>query len=468
VLRVTERVPGGAPSRPRRIAVVGSGVAGLSAAHVLQTACDVTLFEADARLGGHAHTHTVRDAGRDLRIDTGFIVHNRRTYPTLLRLFDELGVETQETEMSLSVRCESAGLEYAGGKGVVGLVPRLSSLGRPAYLRMLGEVPRFHRMARALLDHPAHGDQDEPLGAMLARGGFSAFFLDYFMRPLVAAVWSCDPARALEYPARYLFAFLDHHGMLSVTGSPTWRTVTGGSATYVERLAAGLHRVRTATPVSRVWEDVDGVLVEHAQGRERFDAAVVATHPHQALRLLAAPTPSQRAVLRAIPYSPNTAQLHTDESLLPTAARARASWNYLVPREAPDNVVVTYDLTRLQRLPRSGPRYLVTLGGKSIIDPNQVIATMEYEHPLYTPESVAAQRRLPEIASDRLVFAGAYHGWGFHEDGARSGVAAAARLGVHWAPSRAAHGILRDAEVADARRRDAELDDDGRQDPVPA
>ena len=456
----TDRALSRAPSGPRQVAVIGSGIAGLAAAHVLQAECQVSLYEADARLGGHAHTHTVRDAGRDLRIDSGFIVHNRRTYPTLLRLFDELAVDTQEADMSMSVRCEATGLEYAGGKGLAGLVPRLSALGRPTYLRMLGEVPRFHRLARSFLNGRADGHADEPLGDLLKRGRFSPFFLEYFMRPLVAAVWSCDPARALDYPARYLFAFLDNHGMLSVTGSPTWRTVTGGSATYVERLAGRLHRVRTATPVTRVWEDVDAVVVEHAQSHDRFDAVVIATHPHQALGMLATPTALQRSVLGAITYSPNTAQLHTDEALLPTAAGARASWNYLVPRERSDTVVVTYDLTRLQRLPRSRRRYLVTLGGESIVDPGTVIATVGYEHPLYTPESVAAQRRLPEIASERVAFAGAYHGWGFHEDGARSGVAAAAHLGVRWGSadqaSQAPEPLSTKASTA------PELDDDER------
>ncbi len=422
-----------APARdtPRRVAVVGSGVAGLTAAHVIAKSAEVTLFEADERLGGHADTHRVTDPnGRELAIDTGFIVHNERTYPTLLRLFRELGVETQPSEMSMSVRDDVTGLEYAGALGLRGIFPTSANVGKGRYLRMLVEIPRFHRAARRLLESPA-GD-DETLAAFLERHDFSAYFRRHFMEPMVAAVWSCDPDTALAYPARYLFSFLQHHGMLSVWGSPQWRTVTGGSHAYVNRVAARLHDVRTGTKVTRLQEVPGGVEVTDGNGHtEVFDAVVVATHPHQALAMLAEPTSAQAEVLGAIDYSPNTAQLHTDASLLPQARRAHASWNFRRRREAAGQVTVTYDLTRLQRLD-TDTAYLVTLGGTDLVDPDTVIATREYEHPLYTPESVAAQRRLPECDSERIVFAGAYHGWGFHEDGSRSGAHAAERLGFTW------------------------------------
>ncbi|MFC7496364.1 MULTISPECIES: FAD-dependent oxidoreductase [unclassified Nocardioides] len=413
------------------MAVIGSGVAGLTAAHVIAKSAEVTLFEADERLGGHADTHRVTTAdGRELAIDTGFIVHNERTYPTLLRLFRELGVETQPSEMSMSVRDDVTGLEYAGALGVGGLFPTRANLGRAAYLRMLVEIPRFHRAARSLLADG--GSDDETLAAFLERHRFSAYFRRHFMEPMVAAVWSCDPDTALAYPARYLFAFLQHHGMLAVRGSPQWRTVTGGSGAYVARVASRLHDVRTGTKVTSLRELPGGVEVTDGNGRaDLFDAVVVATHPHQALAMLADPTPAQSEVLRAIGYSPNTAQLHTDSSLLPQASRAHASWNFRRRRDASGHVTVTYDLTRLQRLP-TDTAYLVTLGGTDLVDPASVIATREYEHPLYTPESVAAQRRLPECDTGRVVLAGAYHGWGFHEDGARSGAHAAARLGFAW------------------------------------
>ena len=409
----------------RSVAVVGSGVAGLTAAYVASRTARVTLYEADDRLGGHADTHLVEDGARGLAIDTGFIVHNERTYPTLLRLFRELGVATQESEMSMSVRDDATGLEYAGALGARGLFPSGRNVASPAYLRMLADVPRFHRHARRLRD-------DVTLREFLDRHRFSPYFRRHFMEPLVASVWSCDPAVALEYPARYLFAFLEHHGMLSVSGSPQWRTVTGGSREYVRRVAAALDDVRVGTKVTSVLETPDGVEVTDGNGVVgRYDAVVVAVHPAQALAMLAEPTDAQREVLGAITYSPNVALLHTDTSLLPRAPGARASWNFRRPRAARGHVTVTYDLTRLQRLP-TDTRYLVTLGGEDLVDPATVIDRMEYEHPLYTPTSVAAQARLPELDTDRVAFAGAYHGWGFHEDGARSGAAAAARLGLEW------------------------------------
>ncbi len=410
--------------------MIGSGVAGLTAAYVLSGRDRVTLFEADERLGGHAHTHAVDDGdGGIVGVDSAFLVHNDRTYPTLCRLFGELGVTTQESEMSMSVRADEVALEYAGALGISGLFACRQSL-RPRYLLMLAEVTRFHRAASRLLRVDT-ADNLETLEAFLNRHRFSSYFVDYFITPLVSAVWSCAGADALRYPARYLFVFLDHHGMLSVFGSPTWRTVTGGSANYVRAIASRLDEVSVGTPVHSLRRMPDGVLVQAGDTAPRlFDAAVVAVHPDQALLLLDDPTPSERAVLGAIPYSINRARLHTDESVLPRHRRARASWNYLVIPGG-DQVVVSYDISRLMRI-NSRRRFVVTLGGDDRIDHASVIAEMTYSHPLYTPESVAAQRLLPTLDDDRVVFAGAYHGWGFHEDGAASGLRAARRLGADW------------------------------------
>ena len=257
------------------------------------------------------------------------------------------------------------------------------------------------------------------------------------MEPLVAAVWSCDPDVALDYPARYLFTFLEHHGMLGVFGSPQWRTVTGGSQRYVAAVAARLQQVRAGVKVTSVLETSDGVEVTDGNGTvQLFDAVVIATHPGQAIAMLAEPTATQRDVLTAMPYSTNTALLHTDASVLPGSRHAWAAWNFARRTSPEEQVLVTYDLTRLQRLD-TGTRYLLTLvgqdsGGEDHVDPATVIDRMEYEHPLYNPGSVAAQGRLPSIDTDRISFAGAYHGWGFHEDGARSGLAAVERLGLTW------------------------------------
>lgn len=402
-------------------------MAGLTAAYLLSARDRVTLYEADTRLGGHAHTHLVDGGdGQMTAVDTAFLVHNDRTYPTLCRLFAQLGIATQESDMSMSVRADD--LEYAGALGVKGLFACRQSL-RPRYLLMLAEILRFHRAAAQLLRD--EGDDLETLDVFLRRHRFSSYFIEYFITPLVAAVWSCAGDDALRYPARYLFVFLDHHGMLSVFGSPTWRTVTGGSATYVHAIAARLDEVLTGTPVRSLRRAPDGVVVQAGDGPPRtFDAAVVAVHPDQALLLLDEPTPWERAVLSAIPYSTNRAQLHTDESVLPRHRRARASWNYLVT-PGHEQVVVSYDISRLMRL-NGSRRFLVTLGGHDWVNPSSVLAEMTYSHPLYTPESVAAQRLLPTLDDDRVVFAGAYHGWGFHEDGAASGVRAAQQLGADW------------------------------------
>jgi predicted NAD/FAD-binding protein len=416
-------------------AVVGSGVAGLTAAYLLQRTHDVTLFEADDRLGGHAHTHElVSSDGGTANVDSGFIVHNRRTYPFLLRLFDELGVATQPSEMSMSVHCEGCGLEYAGARGPGGLFPSAANLARPAYLRMLAEVVRFHRHAHRVLAGPDGSDGDATLGAFLADGRYSRYFVEHFMLPVVSSVWSAGETVSLAYPARYLFTFLAHHGLLSVGGSPQWRTVVGGSRSYVERAAKNLTAVHAGTPVRAVERTATGVRIrDEADAVHDVDRVVVATHPDQALALLAAPTDAERAVLGSFRYSRNETLLHSDTSVLPGRPRARASWNYLKrtcsTTGAP--VLVSYDMNRLQRLAEPDD-YVVTLGGADRIDPAAVIARMSYEHPVYTPESVAAQRRLPELNDRTLAFAGAYHGWGFHEDGCAAGVRAAAALGVTW------------------------------------
>jgi uncharacterized protein len=425
----------------RRIAVIGGGISGLTAGYVLSRTDHVTLFEADRRLGGHADTHLIGP----VPVDTGFIVYNERTYPLLTRLFAELGVTTRPAEMSMSVRCAGCGLHYAGKRGPGGLAAGLHS-GGGRFLRLLAEVPRFHGAARRLLagDTPRRGDTpgsrpgELTFGEFLNDGGYSGYFQAHFALPLVAAVWSCPAGTALRYPARYLFAFLANHGMLSVSGSPPWRTVTGGSRCYVERAAQRLACVRLGTPVRAVHRYPDGAEIRDASGRaHQFDAVVIATHPDQALALLARATRAEREVLGAFRYIPNPALLHTDAHLLPDRPAVRASWNYQLAhcragRTGHEGAVrISYHMNRLQVLP-AGQDYIVTLNGHAAVDPDQVISRMDYAHPAYTPESVAAQRRLPELTTAVTAFAGAYHGWGFHEDGCRSGARAAEALGGAW------------------------------------
>jgi predicted NAD/FAD-binding protein len=388
-------------TRPRA-AVVGSGVAGLTAAYLLQRRYDVTLFEADGRLGGHAHTHDVnRAGGGSVAVDTGFIVHNERTYPRLLRLFGELDVRTQESEMSMSVRCEGCGLEYAGARKLRGLFADPRNLSRPRFL---------------------------------TDGGYSQYYVDHFMMPLVSAVWSTGPQVSAQQPARNLFRFFDNHGMLSVGGSPPWRTVAGGSRSYVDKVAERLTSVCVSTPVRTVTRGSEAVEIrDHADSLHLFDRVVIATHPDTALGILADPSLAQKEILGAFTYSRNEAWLHTDASVLPGRTGARASWNYLKAtcsgRET--QPLMSYDMNRLMRLDEPTD-YVVTLNGTGRVADSSVIAKMSYEHPVFTPESLAAQRRLPEINDQTLAFAGAYHGWGFHEDGCAAGVRAAASLGVPW------------------------------------
>lgn len=412
--------------------MVGSGISGLTAAHVLQPRYDVTLFETAGRLGGHTHTHDVvtPDAGT-VPIDTGFIVHNQRTYPLLCRLFSELRVATRQTEMSMSIRCEGCGLEYAGAKGLGGVFAQPRSLAKPAFLRLLTQIRRFNRQARSTL---AEHDDEISLGEFLVSGSYSAYFASHFVVPIVSCVWSVAPDVALQYPARYLFTFLENHGMLSLAGSPTWRTVVGGSRTYVDRVVKDLSAVATSTPVRAVIAQTNGAEVRTADDEAIFfERVVVATHADSALALLANPTPRQRSVLGAFQYSRNETWLHTDATVLPVAEKAQASWNFLLPAcVGPiEHVSVSYDMNRLQGVP-SAQSHIVTLNATDRIDPTQVLARMTYEHPIYTAASLRAQQHLSELNDTKLAFAGAYHGWGFHEDGCRSGITAAKSLGVHW------------------------------------
>ncbi|MFI5708594.1 NAD(P)/FAD-dependent oxidoreductase [Kribbella sp. NPDC051620] len=412
------------------VAVLGSGVSGLTAAHLLSRTHDVTVFEADDRPGGHAHTHDVTDsAGHGLRVDTGFIVHNERTYPNLLRLFAELAIRTQPTEMSMSVHCDGCGLEYAGGRGARALFSQPRRAADPRFLRMLTEVPRFHREARAVIKA---GDDGLTWGEFLHTHRFTPYFRKHFAVPLVSCVWSSGSADAERYPAHYLFRFLDHHGMLTVSGSPKWRTVTGGSRTYVDAVVSRLQAVRTSTPVRAVLRHDDAVEVITDRSEE-FDQVVVATHADTALELLGDATPEEKALLGAFDYSVNPTWLHTDTAVLPQASSARSSWNYRMRscHTAEPQVLVSYWMNRLQHL-QSPDEHLVTLNPQGWVDPTKVIAQMTYSHPIFTPESVAAAPVLRAAGGPRLAFAGAHLGWGFHEDGCRSGAEAAQRLGAKW------------------------------------
>jgi len=397
-----------------KIAIIGSGIAGNVAAHRLYKEHEITVYEAGAHVGGHTHTHEIDSHGERYAIDTGFIVFNDWTYPNFIALLSELGVESQASVMSFSVRNEASGLEY-NGTTINTLFAQRSNLLRPSFYRMLRDIVRFNREAPALLA----SSTDIALGDYLAAHHYSSEFIGDYLVPMGAAIWSTDPARMLAFPARFFVRFFENHGMLSVDARPQWRAIRGGSARYVDKLVAPFRgRIRLNTPVESVRRMRDCVLVK-ARGAEaqRFEHVFLACHSDQALGLLADATPLERQILGAIPYQENEAVLHTDTSMLPHARRAWAAWNYHVVRESNERVALTYNMNMLQSL-AARETFCVTLNHSERIAPAKIIKRLVYHHPLFTPAGVAAQQRQHEInGQQRTYFCGAYWRFGFHEDG---------------------------------------------------
>ena len=422
-----------------KIAIVGTGIAGNVAARRLHAAGhDLTVFEALGHVGGHTHTHEVEQAGRRYAVDTGFIVFNDWTYPNFIALLDELGVASQESAMSFSVRDERDGLEYNGTTLNTLFAQRLN-LVRPRFLGMVRDILRFNREAPALLGTPGG---EIPLGEVLRAGGYGRAFVEQYIVPMGAAIWSTDAATMQAFPAKFFIRFLLNHGMLSVDERPTWRVVKGGSARYVEKLVAPFRdRIRLRTPVEWIRRLPGQVVVKPRGGApEHFDALFLACHSDQALRLLADPSPAETEVLSAIPYQENEAVLHTDARLLPRKRLAWAAWNYHVLREDSRRVALTYNMNILQGLDAPEP-FLVTLNRTDEIDPSKVLRRITYHHPLYTAAGVAAQARQAEINGPlRTFFCGAYWRNGFHEDGVVSALEALkhfeATLGGTTSPAR--------------------------------
>ena len=408
-----------------RIAVVGSGISGLVAAHLLSQRHQVTLFEAADRLGGHTNTVDVRDAGgREFAVDTGFIVFNERNYPNFTRLLDELRVATQPTSMSFSVRCDRTRLEYSSES----LFAQRRNFVRPSYWRMLLDVVRFHRLAPAAL---GHDDDGLVLGRFLEEGRFSRSFIDRHIIPMGAAIWSTDPVSMMRFPAAYFIRFFQNHGLLSLYGQPRWRVIRGGSRSYLGPLTRPFRDgIRTSSRVERISRKQWAVeIVAAGAAPEAFDHVVLACHSDQALAMLADPSAPEREVLGALRYQRNEAVLHTDTGLLPRRRAARAAWNYHVT-ERPGPVSVTYDMNRLQGLV-ADHTFSGTPHRSEDIRPERVLRRFVYEHPVYTPEAVAAQRRHGEISGrQRTSFCGAYWGYGFHEDGVDSALRVAAAFDI--------------------------------------
>jgi uncharacterized protein len=417
-----------------RIAIVGSGIAGLASAWLLSRAAqgnEVVLFEAESRLGGHTHTHAIALEGRDYAVDTGFIVHNPAHYPLLTGMFRELGVATQATTMSFSVHNEASGLEY-NATDLDALFCQRRNLLSPRFWGMLRDLMRFYREAPALLDI---SDDGPTLGDYLERGRYGAAFRDEHLVPMASALWSSPSAGILGFPAKYLVRFMANHHMLQISGRPEWKVVTGGSSRYIDALRAQWRvQERVDTPVRGVRRDGDAVYLSLDGGEERFDHVVLACHSDQALAMLRDADDAEREVLGAMPYQANDTVLHTDARLLPRRRKAWAAWNASIPREPSEVCTVSYCMNLLQRIDAPQP-LIVTLNRTDAIDPAKILRRMRYHHPVYTHASVAAQQRKGEIQGRRRTwFAGAYWGWGFHEDGMRSAVDVADALGARWRP----------------------------------
>jgi predicted NAD/FAD-binding protein len=423
----------------KEIAVIGAGISGLAAAYLLSRRHRVHLFEQERRLGGHTHTILIDAPGGPVPLDTGFLVHNDRTYPNLVRLFDELGVATRDSDMSFAVSCRRSGLEYSS-RGANGFFAQRRNLVRPSHIALLREILRFNREAPALLD-TADGGR-ETLGEFLESRRFSEAFTRRYLFPMASAIWSASLDAIRSFPALTLIRFFDNHGLLAVRAQPTWKVVAGGSHTYIPRLTASISGgIHQGAAIQAVRRSEQGVTIAF---RDRpsmvFGDVVFACHGDEVLPLLGDPSERERDVLAAFTTTTNVAWLHTDASVLPVQPRARASWNYLLGAEAGAAPTVTYDLNRLQGL-TTPEQYCVTLNPNGAVDERRVLRRLVYRHPLYTREAIRVQARWAEVSGvNRTHYCGAYWGYGFHEDGLTSAIRVARALGVDWGIDRGVRG----------------------------
>ena len=396
-----------------KVAIVGTGISGLTTANMLQREHEISLFEANDYVGGHANTVTVSPDDKPWSIDTGFIVYNERSYPNFTRLLAQLGVDTHPSTMSFSVRCDRTGLEY-NGSTIRQLFAQKRNLFRPAFYRMIRDILRFNREA---LQSAWEAGSDATLGDVLRSGKYSEQFVGQYLVPMGSAIWSVPATRVLDMPADFFVRFFTNHGMLTVNDRPEWRVIRGGSTRYVEKLVGPFeNRIRLNTPVRRIDRYDDHVEVDG----EVFDHVVLACHSDQALQLLGDPSEAEREVLEALPYQENEVLLHTDTSVLPRARAAWAAWNYLIPEETDAPVQLTYNMNVLQSL-KASETFCVSLNASDRIDPSKVLFRVRYDHPVYTVPGMKAQQRFAEISGvHRTHFCGAYWGNGFHEDGVRS------------------------------------------------
>ncbi|MCQ3001039.1 FAD-dependent oxidoreductase [Pseudomonas syringae] len=411
-----------------KIAIIGSGIAGLTSAYLLNRSHDITVFEAADWIGGHTHTVDVNVNGRDYAIDTGFIVFNDWTYPNFIRLLGQLGVTFKPTEMSFSVTDPKTRTEY-NGNNLNSLFAQRSNLLSLSFWGMLRDILRFNREALADLESQRIA-QDTTLGEYLRSRGYGERFIDHYIVPMGAAIWSMSLADMLAFPLQFFVRFFKNHGLLSVSNRPQWCVIEGGSSRYIEPLTASFaERIRLSCPVNRVERDAEGVTVHSAAGNERFDKVVFACHSDQALKMLAQPSAAEQEILGALPYAENDVVLHTDTRLLPKRPLAWASWNYRLGGGKQQLAAVTYDMNILQGID-SDTTFCVSLNQTEAIDPNKILARYTYSHPQYSLAGVDAQARWPELDGvNHTWFCGAYWANGFHEDGVVSGLRVASALG---------------------------------------
>ena len=414
-----------------RIAIIGSGISGLVSAFLLSPEHDITIFESSHYIGGHTNTIDVMEDEQSIPVDTGFIVFNEWTYPNFIKILDYLGVAWQDSDMSFSVQCPERRLEYNGGS-LNGLFAQRWNILYPRFHRFLAEILRFNKLCRQLAIG-SENDVTPSVNDFVKKYRFSNYFRDNFLVPIGASIWSADPHTFLnDFPATYLCQFLHNHGMNRITGRPIWRVITGGSREYVKKLVVGFQdRIRLNCPIRSVKRRAEGVELT-LENDERFDAdaVIMAAHSDQSLRMLADPSPAEIDILDSIKFQENEAVLHTDISALPKRPRAWAAWNYKVVQEDSGRVAVTYNQNILQSL-KTKKTYCVTLNETDAIDPKKIIRTIQYHHPVYTARTLRAQRRWAEISGHQhTYYAGAYWGFGFHEDGVNSALAVAKQFGI--------------------------------------
>ncbi len=416
-----------------KVAIIGSGIAGNIIAHHLHQTHDITMFEANSHIGGHTHTHNIELMGKNYAVDTGFIVFNDRTYPHFIEMLDAQKVAWQPSQMSFSVHNELTGLEY-NGTTLNSLFAQRRNFFKPGFYGMIRDILRFNKQSLALLE----SNSEIKLGDYLAQNHYKPAFINNYILPMGAAIWSTDAAQMLDFPARFLVRFFHHHGMLTVNNRPQWRTITGGSARYVEKLTEDFKfNIKLNTPIESVRRLKNSVKIKPQDGEEQtFDYVFFACHSDQALKILSNDaTALERDILGAIPYQENTVYLHHDASLLPKRKLAWAAWNYHVTAKPSDKVQVTYNMNILQNIQSPEP-ILVTLNHTDFINPAKVIKRLKYTHPVYTLAGVAAQARHAEISGPNLTgYAGAYWLNGFHEDGVASALAALAHFRTHTTQS---------------------------------